>query len=64
MAMGIKEGACDEHPALYEVLNHYIEHPETNTTLYVYWNLNKNLTKEMVVTQALGTNKLLNDLSD
>lgn len=24
--MGIKEGACDEHPALYEVFNHYIEH--------------------------------------
>ena len=41
--MGIKEDSCDEHWVLYvsdESLNHT---PETNITLYVNWNLNKNL---------------------
>ena len=39
--MGMKEGTCDEHQ-LYGSAESLNCAPETNITLYVNWNLNKN----------------------
>ena len=42
--MGIKEGiCCDEHRVLYVSVESLNSTPETNITLHVNWNLNKNL---------------------
>ena len=44
--MGIKEcTCCDKHRVTYESVESLYCTPETNTTLYVNWNLNKNLKK-------------------
>ena len=41
--IGIKEGTCDEHLALYVTDESLNSTPETNYTLLTNWNLNKNL---------------------
>ena len=41
--MGIKEGTWNEHRMLYGSIKLLYCIPETNITLYVNWNLNKNL---------------------
>ena len=41
--MGIKDSACDEHQVVYGNVKSLNCTPETNITLYVNWNLNKNL---------------------
>ena len=44
--MGITEGTgCDKHWVLQESDESLNSTPETNITLYVNWNLNKNLNK-------------------
>ena len=40
MGSGIKEGACDEHWVLNISDESLDPTPETNTTLYVNWNVN------------------------
>jgi len=41
--MGIKECTCDEHQVMYGSVESLYYTPETNITLYVNWNLNKNV---------------------
>lgn len=44
--MGIKERACrDEHPASYGSVESLYRTPETDVTLCVNWNSNRNLKK-------------------
>ena len=55
--MGVKEGTC-EHQVLYESVESLYCTLDTNITLYVNWNLNKNLRKfktlwQMVYRKAL-----------
>ena len=44
--MGIKEGICDEHQVMYGRVESLYCTPETNITVYVNWNLKKNLKKK------------------
>ena len=48
--MGCKECTCDEHQVLYRSAESLYRTPETNMTLYVNWNLNKNFKKKVVST--------------
>jgi len=41
--LGIKECTCDEHRVLYVSDESLNTMPKTNITLYVNWNLNKDL---------------------
>lgn len=43
--MGIVEGPCDEHQGLHGSVESLYWTPETNITLYVNGNSNKNLKK-------------------
>ena len=47
--MGIKEGTCDEHWVLYGSVESLYRTLQTIITLYVNWNLNKNLNKSPVL---------------
>ena len=40
---GIEEGTCDKHCVLYVSHESLNSTPDTNITLYVNWNLSKNL---------------------
>ena len=44
--MGTKEGTCDEHQVLYVNNELLSPTPETNITLYVNQDLNKNLERK------------------
>ena len=46
--MGIKECTCDEHLVLYQSIESAYCTPETDITLHVNWNLNKNLKKKII----------------
>ena len=48
--MRLDEGTCDEHQVLYIRVESLSSIPETHITLYVNWNLNKNLNASMAVT--------------
>ena len=43
--MGMKKGTCDEHQVLYVSDESPNSMSETNTKLYINWNLNQNLKK-------------------
>ena len=43
--MGIKEYTCDEYQVICGSIESLYHTPETNITLYINWNLNKNALK-------------------